>query len=58
MDWDLIEGNWSIYKVDVKQHWDKLTDGQLDIIAGKRDYLAGKIQVMYGIKKMKLKISY
>jgi uncharacterized protein YjbJ (UPF0337 family) len=31
--------------------WGKLTDDQLDVIAGKRDQLAGKIQETYGITK-------
>ena len=29
----------------------QLTDDQLDVIAGKRDKLAGKIQEAYGISK-------
>jgi uncharacterized protein YjbJ (UPF0337 family) len=52
MNWDLIEGNWTQFKGNVKQQWGKLTDGQLDVIAGKREHLAGKIQVMYGIGKV------
>jgi uncharacterized protein YjbJ (UPF0337 family) len=28
-----------------------LTDDQLDVIAGKREHLAGKIQESYGISK-------
>lgn len=51
MNWDQIEGNWKQFKGNVKQQWGKLTDDQLEIIAGKRDHLAGKIQVMYGIGK-------
>ena len=51
MNWDLIEGNWKQFKGDVKQQWSKLTDDQLEMIAGKREHLAGKIQVMYGIGK-------
>ena len=51
MNWDLIEGNWKQFKGDVKQQWSKLTDEQLEMIAGKREHLAGKIQVMYGIGK-------
>ena len=49
MNWDQIEGNWKQFKGNVKQQWAKLTDDQLDVIAGKREHLAGKIQVMYGI---------
>ena len=51
MNWNLIEGNWKQFKGDVKQQWGKLTDDQLEVIAGKREHLAGKIQVMYGIDK-------
>jgi len=35
----------------VKEQWGKLTDDQLDVINGKRDQLAGKIQEAYGIGK-------
>ena len=49
MNWDRIEGNWKKFKGNVK--WGKLTDDQLDVIAGKRDHLAGKIQKSYGISK-------
>lgn len=51
MNWDVIEGNWKEFKGNVKQQWSKLTDDQLEVIAGKREHLAGKIQVMYGIGK-------
>ncbi|OFW10583.1 MAG: general stress protein CsbD [Acidobacteria bacterium RIFCSPLOWO2_02_FULL_59_13] len=51
MNWDRIEGNWKQFKGNVKVQWAKLTDDQLDAIAGKRDKLAGKIQEMYGISK-------
>ena len=51
MNWDRIEGNWKQFKGKVKMQWGKLTDDQLDVIAGKRDNLAGKIQETYGISK-------
>ncbi len=51
MNWDQIEGNWQQFQGNVKEQWGKLTDDQLTVIAGKRDQLAGKIQVMYGISK-------
>lgn len=44
MNWDIIEGNW-------KQFKGKVTNDQLDVIAGKRVELAGKIQETYGISK-------
>jgi uncharacterized protein YjbJ (UPF0337 family) len=51
MNWDRIEGNWKQLKGNAKQHWGKLTDDQLEVISGKRDLLAGKIQEAYGISK-------
>ena len=51
MNWDRIEGNWKQVKGSVKERWGKLTDDQLDVIAGKRDNLVGKIQETYGISK-------
>jgi uncharacterized protein YjbJ (UPF0337 family) len=51
MNWDRIEGNWKQFKGTVKQQWGRLTDDQLDVIGGKRDQLAGKIQETYGISK-------
>ena len=51
MNWDQIAGNWKQVKGNAKQQWGKLTDDQLDVIAGKRDELVGKIQVSYGLTK-------
>jgi len=51
MNWDRIEGNWKQFKGSALQQWGKLTDDQLDVIAGKRDLLLGRIQELYGISK-------
>lgn len=51
MNWDRIEGNWKQVKGLAKQKWGKLTDDELDVIAGKRDQLAGRIQETYGVAK-------
>jgi len=51
MNWDQIEGNWKQFKGHIKQQWGKLTDDQLDVIAGKREQLSGKIQESYGVSK-------
>ena len=49
MNWDRIEGNWKQFKGSIKEQWGKMTDDQLDVIAGKRDQLTGMIQESYGI---------
>ena len=51
MNWDRIEGNWKQFTGRVKEQWGKLTDDDIDVIAGKRDQLVGKIQEQYGITK-------
>jgi uncharacterized protein YjbJ (UPF0337 family) len=51
MNWDIVKGNWKQFRGKVKAQWGKLTDDHLDVIAGKRDELAGKIQETYGITK-------
>lgn len=49
MNWDRIEPNWSRFKVSAKQRWDKLTEQQLNAIAGRRQLLAGRIRDAYAI---------
>ena len=51
MNWDQIAGNWKQFSGGVKEKWGKLTDGDLTVIAGKRDKLLGRIQELYGIGK-------
>ena len=51
MNWDQIEGQWKQMKGAVKEKWGKLTDDDLDKIAGKRDRLAGRLQECYGLHK-------
>jgi uncharacterized protein YjbJ (UPF0337 family) len=51
MNWDRVQGNWKQFKGQVKEKWGKLTDDHLDVIDGRRETLAGKIQEAYGISK-------
>ena len=44
MSWDQIKGDWKQFKGKIKEKWGKLTDDDIDVIAGKRDQLIGKIQ--------------
>ncbi|MFX5813018.1 CsbD family protein, partial [Acinetobacter baumannii] len=39
------------FKGKAKEQWGKLTDDDLDVIAGKRDQLAGRVQEAYGVSK-------
>ena len=51
MNWNTIEGRWKELKGNVREHWGKLTDDDIEEAKGKRDVLLGKIQVKYGIAK-------
>lgn len=49
MKWEQIEANWDVFKNIIKHDWDKLTAAQLEVIAGRRDYLIRSIQSVYGL---------
>lgn len=51
MNWEQVEGNWKQLKGKVVEKWGKLTDDDLDVVAGRREQLAGKIQERYGVAK-------
>ena len=51
MNWDRIEGQWKNLTGHAKEQWGKLTDDDIEIVAGRRDQLAGKIQERYGVAK-------
>ncbi len=51
MNWDTVKGDWKQVKGKVKEAWGKLTDDELDVIAGKRDQLVGAIQKCYGVAR-------
>jgi len=51
MNWDQIAGKWTQMKGEVRQKWGKLTDDDLQVVAGSKDKLVGRIQERYGIKK-------
>jgi uncharacterized protein YjbJ (UPF0337 family) len=52
MNQDILEGKWKQLKGQVKQEWGKLTDDDLDRIAGSRDELVGIIQERYGWERV------
>ena len=51
MNWEQIQGQWKQLKGKLKMKWGKLTDDDLDFIAGQKDVLVGKIQERYGLQK-------
>ncbi len=53
MNQDIAEGKWKQLKGSVKQFWGKLTDDEIEQIAGNLDKLAGKLQEKYGYTREK-----
>ena len=51
MNWDRVAGKWTESKGKVREQWGKLTDDDLDVIAGRRDQLVGLIQRRYGMAR-------
>jgi len=51
MNWDQIEGNWKQLKGKALEKWGEITDDEMDVIAGKKGQLVGKIQARYGMSK-------
>ena len=51
MNWEQIAGQWTHLKGSVREKYGKLTDDDLNQIAGKREQFIGKLQERYGISK-------
>ncbi len=51
MNEDRIKGNWKQFTGKVKEQWGKLTDDDMDVIAGKRDQMLGKLQEREGLAR-------
>jgi uncharacterized protein YjbJ (UPF0337 family) len=48
MNWDIVKGKWKQLKGEARKQWGKLTDSDLEEIAGEKDKLLGKLQERYG----------
>ncbi|GGA31790.1 CsbD family protein [Paenibacillus physcomitrellae] len=51
MDHNVFKGKWNQLKGEAKKQWGELTDDDLDVIAGEKDKLVGKLQERYGHSK-------
>ena len=51
MNWDQVEGKWKQIKGDIRQKWAKLTDDDLEYMAGGKDQFVGRLQERYGIAR-------
>lgn len=48
---DQIEGTWRQFKGKIQEKWGKLTDDDLDVIAGKKEQFLGALQKKEGLAR-------
>ena len=48
MNWDHVAGRWQQLRGKTREQWGKLTDDDIDVIAGQREQLVGLLQQRYG----------
>jgi uncharacterized protein YjbJ (UPF0337 family) len=51
MNKDILQGQWKQIRGEMKAWWGKLTDNDLDRVAGKFDVLVGILQERYGYSR-------
>jgi uncharacterized protein YjbJ (UPF0337 family) len=51
MNWDQLAGKWAQVKGEARRKWGKLTDDDMEVIAGSKDKFVGRVQERYGIAK-------
>jgi hypothetical protein len=51
MDWEQIKTNWQHFKVIARVRWQRISAEEFDVIAGRREALAGQIEEAYHLSK-------
>jgi len=51
MNSEIIKGKWKQLTGQARKTWGKLTDDDLTVVDGHREYLVGKLQERYGLAK-------
>ena len=51
MNEDILKGKWRQIKGEVQSRWGKLTDDDMDVVAGDAEKLVGRVQERYGYQR-------
>ena len=51
MNEDRIKGNWKQFTGKIQEQWGKLTNDDLEVIAGKREQFIGKLHERHGLAR-------
>lgn len=51
MDWDRLQAKWPQMRGQLRHRWGRLTEDDLDVIAGHRDTFIGRVQERYSVDR-------
>lgn len=51
LSWDDISKGWGEFRTEAQERWRRLTDHDLDVVAGKYEQLSVAIQKRYGVAR-------
>ncbi len=51
MDWDRLQNMWTQMRGSLRHRWGRLTEDDLDVIAGHRDTFIGRVQERYSVDR-------
>ena len=51
MSWDQVQSRWLQMRGSLRHRWGRLTEDDLDVIAGDRDIFIGRVQERYSISR-------
>ena len=51
MDWDQLQATWPRMRNQLRHRWGRLTEDDLDIIAGQRDVFIGRVRERYSVDR-------
>ena len=51
MNWDRVQGHWKQFAGKTREQWGKLTHDPFDVVAGRHEQLAGRLQERLGLSK-------
>jgi uncharacterized protein YjbJ (UPF0337 family) len=52
MDWDRLQVKWPYMRNQLRHRWGRLTEDDLDVIAGHRDVFIGRVQERYSVDRV------
>lgn len=55
MDWDQLQTKWPQMRGQLRHRWGRLTEDDLDVIAGQRNVFIGRVEERYAVDRAEAK---